>query len=251
MHQVGRRLAVLLMAVMLCGGTAIGAAGAVSAASPALISASPLYVCAGVASPCNESMGTMSAGSVSMTCWEQVSEPTGNHMWFYVTRGAQEGWVRAGWVKDQATVTNCITSGHAPVWAAAWAIAQVSKVIDVNNCLGFVDQAYENTSKQNLASWANDNTTAVDAWNHAGKTKQHGSSDPRWKTPPRGAWVFWGSRPGSSDGHVALSLGNGWLVSTYEGTTPGTAVHFLTISHRNSWSSAVANSYLGWTLGPV
>ncbi len=246
-----RRLALVLMALVVWGGTAIGTAGAASATSPALTSASPLYVCAGVASPCNKSMGTMTAGAVSMTCWEQVSEPTGKHMWFYVTRGAQEGWVRAGDVAHQVTVKNCITAGHAPVWAAAWAIAQVGKTIDVGKCLTFVDQAYKSTSKQDLAPWTTSSTNPVMAWNHAGKSKQHGKSDLRWKTPPRGAWVYWGSRPGSPDGHVALSLGNGWLVSTSEGTTPGTAVHFLTISHRNSWSSAVANSYLGWTLGAV
>jgi cell wall-associated NlpC family hydrolase len=69
----------------------------------------------------------------------------------------------------------------------------------------------------------------------------------RFKTPPRGALVFWdgGNSYDSKASQVAISLGNGRLVSTGEGRTPF-EVHLLTISERNAEPGVGA--YLGWVM---
>jgi hypothetical protein len=55
--------------------------------------------------------------------------------------------------------------------------------------------------------------------------------------PPRGALVFFRSAAGAP-GHVAISLGNGQMISTYDGRTHG--IHTLAI---NSYDPS---RYLGW-----
>ena len=45
--------------------------------------------------------------------------------------------------------------------------------------------------------------------------------------------MFWGPNAYTSAGHVAISMGNGWLVSTQEGHSTN-AVHLVTIAQRNA-----------------
>lgn len=57
------------------------------------------------------------------------------------------------------------------------------------------------------------------------------------RNAPRGALVFFRSAAGAP-GHVAISLGNGSMISTYDGRTPG--IHIMAIS---AYDPA---RYLGW-----
>ncbi|MFR9802578.1 NlpC/P60 family protein [Pseudonocardia sp. RS010] len=57
------------------------------------------------------------------------------------------------------------------------------------------------------------------------------------RNPPRGALVFFRSAAGAP-GHVAISLGNGEMISTYDGRTAG--IHIMAISAYDP------SRYLGW-----
>jgi hypothetical protein len=58
------------------------------------------------------------------------------------------------------------------------------------------------------------------------------------RNPPRGALVFFRSAAGAP-GHVAISLGNGQMISTWDGRTRG--IHTMAISAYDP------SRYLGWT----
>jgi cell wall-associated NlpC family hydrolase len=114
---------------------------------------------------------------------------------------------------------------------------------DVGWCLQFVSDAWAEAgisihSAYDAADWWNAYRGEFGyAWDTGGA---------RFTTPPRGALVFWGTSKDSPDGHVAISVGNGWLVSTEEGSVNTDAVHLLTINQRNS--DGYASSYLGWVM---
>jgi hypothetical protein len=64
--------------------------------------------------------------------------------------------------------------------------------------------------------------------------------------PPVGAFVFWNSRPGYPEGHVAIAVGGGGLVISTEERTY-TTIHRMSIQDRNS-NPTYGNVYLGWIL---
>jgi cell wall-associated NlpC family hydrolase len=73
--------------------------------------------------------------------------------------------------------------------------------------------------------------------------------EPRYNTPPRGALVFWkgtNSYPqyDSEDGHVAISVGNGQVISTEQGNS-GPDVHIVGIS---AVTAEGGGTYLGWIM---
>ncbi len=87
------------------------------------------------------------------------------------------------------------------------------------------------------------NTYPSDIWGHFnGGTTGNGSS------PPAGALVFWNSKGGRDDSHVAISIGGGELVSTNvdQPSVPGyNGIHEESMAQfaSNSW-----NIYDGWWL---
>jgi cell wall-associated NlpC family hydrolase len=105
--------------------------------------------------------------------------------------------------------------------AVTWALGQVGVFRDSGHCLRFVDLAYGRTSGPPSAHmvW----TLGPPALRHAGGNA------------PRGAVVVWSSAIGGGHGHIAISLGDGRMVSTTDG-----AISILPI--RGFADSA----YLGW-----
>jgi hypothetical protein len=138
--------------------------------------------------------------------------------------------------------------------AIAWASAKMSlnpKTTDANVwpdgpngaannqynqwCLQFVYDAFRQAGTP-LDAVTGANNNPVRWWNSHGT--HHADQN-----PPRGAWVFWGKTKYNGLGHVAISLGNGQILSTGERTA--TVVHTFAISDRNGLN------YLGWWMPPV
>ncbi|MGF7229607.1 MAG: hypothetical protein ACQR33_06555, partial [Candidatus Saccharibacteria bacterium] len=128
--------------------------------------------------------------------------------------------------------------------AANWAYTQIGGTTwDANGgeCLMFVSDAY---ASQNVSIGSAD--TAVDYWN-AHTTGRNSDTN-----PPVGALVFWGATTASMghglidnpDGHVAISYGNGNVISSKERSNAG--VHEFTIASRNT----AFYPYLGWMMPP-
>ncbi|HEX3613673.1 MAG TPA: hypothetical protein VHU88_18435 [Sporichthyaceae bacterium] len=93
-------------------------------------------------------------------------------------------------------------------------------------CLAFVRTAFKLPSNEG---------SAIGAW-RAARHKHRGD-----RRPPAGVPVFW-SGGSSGAGHVAVSLGNGWIVSTDQPYTGHISkVRLSTIA--NDWGL----NYLGWT----
>ncbi|MGQ0846802.1 MAG: CHAP domain-containing protein [Sporichthyaceae bacterium] len=108
-----------------------------------------------------------------------------------------------------------------------WALAQADQAPRwERKCLHFVARAN---------GWsASGVRSAADYWAQAGDRHLDDAN------PPAGALVFWDT--GKRDGHVALSVGNGTVVSTdIAGRGSAAAVALTTVSQR--WNA----TYLGWT----
>ncbi len=105
--------------------------------------------------------------------------------------------------------------------AVQWALSQVGVYRDSGYCLRFVDLAYGRTSGP---------ASAYQVWTHSPAALHQVSG-----TPPRGAVVVWSSAIGDGHGHIAVSLGDGRMVST-----TGGAVAVLQIR------GFADDAYLGW-----
>jgi cell wall-associated NlpC family hydrolase len=84
--------------------------------------------------------------------------------------------------------------------AVDWALSQVGVARDSGHCLRFVDLAYGRASGPPSAHLV---------WTLGPEQLRHPSG-----TPPRGAVVVWSSAIGGGHGHIAISLGDGRMVST-------------------------------------
>lgn len=87
--------------------------------------------------------------------------------------------------------------------AVQWALSQVGVNRDSGFCLRFVDLAFGRTSGP---------PSAFMVWTRSPPALHHTSG-----VPPRGAVVVWSSVIGRGHGHIAISLGDGRMVSTTEG----------------------------------
>lgn len=118
--------------------------------------------------------------------------------------------------------------------AIAWMTARIGSTKFDGVCLAAVYQAYLAGGRDITAGLpqgpARDSAYAY--WSVA-KNKHAGA-----KNPPRGALVFFKSPSGSAPGHVAISLGNGQMISTYDSRTRG--IHVM------ASSSYQQSLYLGW-----
>lgn len=143
------------------------------------------------------------------------------------TQGAAAGQP-AGWTGDvagvSAEVDTMLPSGYTnprtAEQAVAWALSQVGVHRDSGYCLRFVDLAYGRTSGP---------ASAYLVWTGSPAAMHHSGM------PPRGALVVWSSAIGRGHGHIAISLGDGRMVSTTSG-----AVSILQIQ---GFSDA---AYYGW-----
>lgn len=165
---------------------------------------------------------------------------------------ALEGYVPKASVRNApGGLADCDTIAHPAIYAAANALGYMNQNKDPGLCLPFVAQAWELAGKPIPDPTQGASGTAQDWWyDYYGKLGYAwDTGGARFKTPPRGALVFWhgdNNYPAqdSAAGHVAISLGNGWLVSTEEGGHAD--VHLLTISERNAEPGVGA--YLGWVM---
>jgi hypothetical protein len=105
--------------------------------------------------------------------------------------------------------------------AVAWALSQVGVHRDAGYCLRFVDLAFGRSSGP---------ASAYLVWTRAPSALHRTSG-----IPPRGAIVVWSSAIGRGHGHIAISLGDGRMVSTTSG-----AVSILPIEGFSD------SAYYGW-----
>jgi cell wall-associated NlpC family hydrolase len=105
--------------------------------------------------------------------------------------------------------------------AVTWALSQVGVVRDSGYCLRFVNHAYGRYSGP---------PSAYLVWTQAPPALRQTSG-----VPPRGAVVVWSNAIGRGHGHIAISLGDGRMVSTTEG-----AVSILPVRGYSD------SAYYGW-----
>jgi ribosomal protein L27 len=114
-------------------------------------------------------------------------------------------------------------------------------------CLAFVINAHtlgaDYPIRNDISVTIGSDTYPAQVWGHF-LTGTTGSGN----SPPAGALVFWDSTGGIADSHVAISVGNGNLVSTNvdQPSVPGyNGIHYETMTQfaANSW-----NIYKGWWL---
>jgi len=98
-------------------------------------------------------------------------------------------------------------------------------------CLAFVYDAYAVRSNKTPQG---PHTSAIDWWKRAPGVRHQDSN------PPRGVFVFWNKSGYNPDGHVALSLGNGWLV-----TTGAFGKRSLRVDRLQNYATK-SYGYLGW-----
>jgi hypothetical protein len=118
--------------------------------------------------------------------------------------------------------------------AAWWAETQMGNVAYDGWCLAFANSAWRWGAARSLPGAS----TAIARWNAIPAASRTEGGEPGFTTPPRGALVFW--RYGST-GHVAVSAGNGYVVTTYYGG-PSHTVSWANISH----VTATGKPYVGW-----
>jgi hypothetical protein len=96
--------------------------------------------------------------------------------------------------------------------ALAYAESFVGKDHEAGLCLQFVSEAWSAAGVNIGGRFATD--TAAAYWNSDPESWPKHVSTHVYNNPPAGALMFWGTTQWSSGGHVALSLGNGSVVST-------------------------------------
>jgi cell wall-associated NlpC family hydrolase len=238
---------------------ALALAGVIASTSPAWATATPTLNRAGSTVLCAGSTPRLQCGqtltaSIPAGSGLQVICSRSNDYYIEVlAHRNQEGYVpKSDVLNPPSGLTDCDTTAHPAIYAAANAIGFLGPITKygAGSCLAFVVNAWTNVGVKTPPGA----DTAQDWWNdYVGKLGydwDKTASDPRFTTPPRGALVFWQGDDNfpaqdSQDGHVAISVGNGWLVSTPEGSDT-TMVELLTIAQRNAEHGV--GKYLGWVM---
>lgn len=127
-------------------------------------------------------------------------------------------------------MNHAVLTAPASLSAINWAAGRLGQNVYAGWCLQFVYDAY-------LQAGVNiGGAGSADKW---ARTHSLNTST----TPPPGALVFWYGSPGDHyDGHVALSVGGGYTISTEELTT--LTVHVMSIAARNN----AGKPYAGWIM---
>jgi hypothetical protein len=239
-RQAGRVASILAaLATGLLSVTLLNAGAAGATTNPPTVNAtSPLTFCPGTTALCKASEGTVAARTtVSMVCWENPpSDPS--HRYFYIqASGGREGFVHAGVVSYQARTPACSTVPW--IDAANWALGQDGQ-----------SKVPANAKNGNVVVYWSDWCWLFtqDAWRlgaghtsrYSGATAQdtyvlyarHNLVHALASFPPRGSLVFFSY---GTIGHVAISLGDGWIE-----TTRGTAEQTLTVTHMTMTQQGLA-----------
>lgn len=184
--------------------------------------ATPVRMCTNLADASCRAVWTLGAKTtVSMRCWISESSYAGTAKWFWVTGGGVAGFVSANHVSAQTNVGSC--DNDVQIRAIRWAGSHLDENYEAGWCLRFVYNAYLNAGR-NIAT-AN---TAADYW----RANPRGYARTASTTPPAGYLAFWNGTAGSPEGHVVISIGNGWAISTDERSFHN--VHVMSISDRNT-----------------
>jgi len=176
--------------------------------------------------------------------------PRANHVFDRVGYPARSAptWIPDAYVSGTAAanrftpgIPRCGTSVAAPVptrsvadRAIAWMSAQTGSTRFDRYCLAAVHQAYLSAGRDITAGlpFAAAHGSAATYWSVA-RDRHPGDHN-----APRGALVFFAaSRPGG-DGHVAIALGDGRMITTWDGRTAG--IHVMPIAAYDQ------RLYLGW-----
>ena len=220
--------------------TTASAAGA--SPTPTINSTTSTHLCAGSGSWCPDVIASIPAhAQLQVICSRNSS--------YYVedlANRALEGFVAQSDVANApGGLGDCDTTLHPAIYAAANALGWMKQDYDALECLQFVADSWKGAGKP----MPNDDD-AIDWWNdYSARYARELPGQPRYGTPPRGALVFWAGTNAypqylSQDGHVAISVGNGWVVSTEQGNS-GPAVHLVSIS---AVTAAGGGAYLGWIM---
>lgn len=214
----------------------------------------PVHACPNQATgACQQILRTLPQYTpVSMVCWRKSSisttEEYGTDMWFVVRNGDNEGWVHASHVIRQTTVP--------------WCGDDITKNAEVN-AASYWNQTYASSTVAGLfagsdwapgpyGEWSGDCVKlGYAAWHFAGRNpiarataiKQYQAYASLGRihtagTPPMGALVFYTY---STVGHVNVSVGGGYVVTTNGIDGQGQANSYRTVG---SYGSA----YLGWAM---
>jgi hypothetical protein len=179
-------------------------------------------------SQCTAKFATIPKGTpTTMICWQDGRVPSGqtSPRWFYVkaknTGGTTSvGFVHSSRVADQATVGHC--SMRREMATTMWATAHLGQVITQDAA---ERAAFNDWAPGPVGEWSGDCVKLANlAW--FGRTYRGNAADlysqyrragvlkPMSQTPVRGALVLWDGATAHGFGHVALSLGNGLMVTT-------------------------------------
>ncbi len=241
----------VVSALALAAGLASAPAAGASTA-PTTTSTTATRACAGSDDGCSTVIATIPSGAQLQVICTRVGD-------YYVedlANRALEGFVPQGNVRNApGGLAGCQTTAHPAIWAAANALGSVGKPVDPYLCLTFVVDAWKGTGVPAIPGAADPVSWWPEYYGKLGYAWDTGG--PRFATPPRGALVFWyGTNKypqyDSEDGHVAISLGNGWVVSTEQGNS-GPDVHLVTIANVTkqagaSGSGPNSGQEMGWVM---
>lgn len=187
----------------------------------AITTNSPLYLCVNTGNAGCRPSGMPSASTgqaVTMKCWKKGSWVGGTDMWFWVTGTFGEGYVTANVVTRQTQVGACDSiKGFVAAEAAltrsgqVWASAADSAAFTTKEWSpGPVGEWAGDCPKLPYLGWRAAGVTipknnAINNYNAVKNSIKQG-------TPPRGAVVFWNIA--APYGHEAISVGNGYVVTT-------------------------------------
>ena len=178
-----------------------------------------LGLCPGTVTPCTSNEGSVAAGAaVHMVCWENPPSDA-SHRYFYIQASTgPEGFVHAGAVIQSTQTSTPACSTVSWIDAANWALGQDGAntvPADAKNgnvvtywsgyCWLFV---YDSWGLGAGHTPRYSGFTAAATYN---LYKNHGLMSSATGSPPRGSMVFFAY---GSAGHVAISLGDGWVETT-------------------------------------
>ena len=252
------RIASVLLALfsMLLSVAVPGRALAEDFHTSAVAATTPVRVCTNLDdTSCSKWTSIAKGNTVSMVCWRKEGPATdsrnfGTDMYFWVkgktgsgnSGSTVQGYVSANHVSNQwKTAPSC--SSKLPFKAALWAGRQRGQTNYDGLCQTYVHKAFLSGAGVDIGS-VGSSRGAIDFWkgypNQSYLTGENrGYLGRKIATTsnmnaPVGALVFWS---GGTYGHVAMSIGNGWVLSSKYGGTEGIRVFRI---------SSYWNNYLGW-----
>lgn len=237
-----RRATTFVLAMLLVAGAVAftdgGSASAEAFHNSAIKVNTPLRTCTNTSDASCNGWKTLTAGTtVAMRCWYKQGPATdpknyGTDMFFWVDSPDGQGFVSANHVKNQ-WLSSPYCGDKPNVRAVRWAGAWRTQTDYQLQCLKFVADAWRSVGKT-ICSWCNSSTTAYQYWlNPRAGTKTATTTN---FNPPVGAAVFWNTAVGSA-GHVAISIGDGYVISTRFGGRNDIRVFNL---------KSYTKGYVGW-----